>query len=179
MTKFIKSLILSLFMLPLIWLNVSVWAVSSTDTNFVIIPESKQSSETNWVDSKNQWTNTYHEEAIPDWQYGPWKQVRDDFWQKYREKAEKTKNDIWAQMSSWIMDWDTIINYIAYLVRFLSQLALVIWAWMIIFAWYKYAMQVYWWKAQDWATAIKDAIIWIIVVTFAYAIIRIVSYAFL
>lgn len=173
--KFIKKLFFGLFLFSLLWFNISVLAASSNDTNFVIIPNGSSTvSNPNW--SQNSTTTTTPWQAVKDisTKDPSWKQ---SLWDKYNSQAKTM--DVWTQMATWIMNWDTIINYIAYLVRFLSQLALVIWAWMIIFAWYKYAMQVYWWKAQDWATAIKDAIIWIIVVTFAYAIIRIVSYAFL
>lgn len=62
--------------------------------------------------------------------------------------------------------------------RFLSQLALVIGAAMIIFAGYKYASAAFTGKPGG-QEDIKNAIIGILIVVFSYAIIKILTSAFL
>jgi len=62
-------------------------------------------------------------------------------WDKLNTNADKyEKNkDIGAQFASGAFTWNTLLNYVVYLVRFMSQIALVIGAAMIIWAGYKYA----------------------------------------
>jgi len=52
-------------------------------------------------------------------------------------------NNLGDQFASGIMTWNTLIQYIVYLVRFLSQLALVIGAVMIVYAGYIYATGIF------------------------------------
>ncbi|MDR2415350.1 MAG: hypothetical protein LBD75_01735 [Candidatus Peribacteria bacterium] len=59
----------------------------------------------------------------------------------YRKQAEKL--DLKQQMATGIMNWNTILQYLIYLTRFLSQIGLFIGALMIIFAGYKYATNVF------------------------------------
>lgn len=110
----------------------------------------------------------------------PWSwDANTTLWERYNDEAENMRNDVWQQFATWIMNWDTLINYTVYLVRFLSQISLVIWAAMFIYAGYTYAMWVFNWHASKWTEYIKSAIIWIVVVIFSYAIIRILTLAFL
>lgn len=82
------------------------------------------------------------------------------------------------QIASGVMTWDTIIDYGVLLLKFLSQIWLLIWWLMIVFAGYKYVMSVFSWDAPDpWL--VKNAIIWVLVIIFSYAIIRILTRAFL
>jgi hypothetical protein len=83
-------------------------------------------------------------------------------------------------MASWIMTRDTLLDYMVYLVKFLSQLWLLFWASMIIYAWYIYASSIFrWWDASKWKTAISRAIIWVVIITFSYAIMKLLTSAFL
>jgi hypothetical protein len=51
---------------------------------------------------------------------------------------------------------------------------------MIVYAWYLYSTTVFgWWDASKWNKAIKDAIIWILIVSFSYAIMKFLTAAFL
>jgi hypothetical protein len=78
------------------------------------------------------------------------------------------------------MTWDTLLDYATYLVNFLSQVWLLIWWLMIVYAWYMYATTIFWWwDATKWNNAIKYAIMWILVVIFSYAIMRLLTRAFL
>ena len=95
-----------------------------------------------------------------------------------REKYNETANSTWfttqKQIASWIMNRDTIMNYLVFIVKFLSQLWLLVWAWFIIYAWYKYMLSVFnWWKAGG--STLKNAIIWVVIVIFSYAIMRILT----
>lgn len=91
-------------------------------------------------------------------------------WKNYNTEAKKLKTS--EQIASWIMTRDTIMNYIVFVVKFLGQVWLVVWAWFIIYAWYKYMLSVFgWWKTAS--STLKNAIIWVIIVIFSYAIMKI------
>ena len=97
---------------------------------------------------------------------------------RVREKYNETANSTWfttqKQLASWIMNRDTIMNYIVFIVKFLSQLGLLVWAWFIMYAWYKYMLSVFsWWKTPG--STLKNAIIWVVIVIFSYAIMRILT----
>jgi len=77
------------------------------------------------------------------------------------------------------MNRNTLIDYFVYVVRFMSQMALLIGACMIIYAGYKYAMASFGDETGSGNEAIKNAVIGILVVIFAYAIIRILTIAFI
>ena len=91
-------------------------------------------------------------------------------WYEYNKAASGLSTS--QQIATWIMNWDTIMNYLVFIVQFLSQLWLVVGFGFIMYAGYKYMLSVFsWWK---WAsnTPIKNAIIWIIIVIFSYAIMK-------
>ena len=72
------------------------------------------------------------------------------------------------------------MNYVVYLVRFLSQIGLVIGVLMIIYAGYLYASSVF--DPSNMSkgkSAISNAIIGVLVVAFSYAIIKLLTSAFL
>jgi hypothetical protein len=90
-------------------------------------------------------------------------------WNEYNRVASWLSTS--QQIASWIMNRDTIMNYLVFIVQFLSQLWLVVWFGFIMYAWYKYMLSVFsWWKTPS--SAIKNAIIWIIIVIFSYAIMK-------
>ena len=88
-------------------------------------------------------------------------------------------NDVGRQISSGIMTRDTLLNYVIYLVQFLSQVGLFVGALMIIKAGYKYGTAVFTGGKTPSMDDVKYAIYGVIVITFSYAIIRILSRAFL
>lgn len=91
---------------------------------------------------------------------------------QYYQSSKKLKTS--EQVASWIMNWDTIMNYLVFVVQFLSQLGLVVWAVFIMIAWYKYAVSLFqWWKVPS--STVKNAIIGIFIVIFSYAIMRILT----
>ena len=106
-----------------------------------------------------------------------WNEIITEIWQtwwkvmdNYRKKANELPTK--KQVAYWIMNRNTIMNYIVFVIQFLSQLWLVVWWWFIMYAWYKYMISVFeWWKGTPSST-VKNAIIWIIIVIFSYAIMR-------
>ncbi len=103
-------------------------------------------------------------------------------WDKYNERAVALSWDLWAQMASGVFTWDTLLDYLAYLIKFLSEVGIFVWACFIVYAWYLYATSIFSsdsWATSKWNTAIKNAIIWIIVITFSYAIMKAITAAFL
>ena len=99
----------------------------------------------------------------------PWK-----VWDKYNEIAASDNFTTSQQLSSWIMNRDTILNYLTFIIKFLSQLWLLVWTIFIMIAWYKYVVSLFnWWKVPS--ESVKNAIIWIIIVIFSYAIMRILT----
>ena len=97
-------------------------------------------------------------------------------WWKVRENYNKAASGMSTseQIASWIMNWDTIVNYLVYMIKFISQLWLVVWVAFIMYAWYKYMISVFnGWKTAS--TTIKNAIIWVIIVIFSYAIMKILT----
>lgn len=100
------------------------------------------------------------------------KKIWEEWW-KVNENYVATAKELKLpqQLNSWIMNWDTILDYLAYIVKFLSQLWLVVWVVFIMYAWYKYMVSVFtWWKPSS--KAVKNAIIWVIIVIFSYAIMK-------
>ena len=102
-------------------------------------------------------------------------------WDNYNNQASwmNSLSKIWDQISSGIMTWDTLINYVVYLIRFVSQIWLLIWGVMIIYAWYLYATSVFWGDANSGKKHITDAIIWVLIIAFSYAIMKFLTAAFL
>lgn len=103
--------------------------------------------------------------------------VRDN----YNEQAKKYEDDnkLGEAMATGVMTRNTILQYIVYLVKFISQIGLVIGSAMIIYAGYSYATNIFGGKTSDGNSAIKYAIIGILVISFAYAIMKIFTSAFL
>lgn len=62
---------------------------------------------------------------------------------RYREIAEMTGRKLGDQISSGIMSRDTLLQYIVYLVRFVSQVGILIGAVRIIYAGYIYATAIF------------------------------------
>ena len=83
------------------------------------------------------------------------------------------------QVASGVMNRDTIINYAIMVLRFLSQLGLLIWWLMIVYTGWKYIMAVITGDSAPSSELIKNAILGILVIIFSYAILRILYRAFL
>jgi len=100
-----------------------------------------------------------------------WKKWWDVMWRYYTESKKLNTPE---QVASWIMNWDTIMNYLVFIVQFLSQLWLLVWALFIMYAWYMYIVSLFkWWQVPK--KTIINAVIWILVVIFSYAIMKILT----
>jgi len=154
-----KKLLLFIIILTNIIVPLSSFAQSQN--NFEIIPKATDTSKVI--------------EAVKD-VGAQWGSVRDT----YDEKASGMKNEIGNQLASGIMTRDTLLNYVVYLVRFLSQIGLVIGVVMIIYAGYLYASSIF--NASGMSkgkAALTNAIIGVLVVAFSYAIMKLLTSAFL
>jgi hypothetical protein len=106
-------------------------------------------------------------------------------WEKYKDTAYWPKNASWGrtwnsdftlgdQFASGIMTWDTILDYAVYLAKFIWQLALLVWAVMIIYYGYKKATE-----HIKFSWTIWKVVIWILIISFAYVIVKIIRSMFI
>lgn len=150
-----------LFLLPTIWIIFSCLFINNSifanewkkiDVDYYIIPKIKEESVKRIQDATTE----------------IWK----SWWSVMETYKEKAANLTTAeQLNSWIMTRDTIMNYLVFVIKFLSQIWLVIWAWFIMFAGYKYMTSIITWSSAD-KSMIPNAIIWVIIVIFSYAIMK-------
>lgn len=122
------------------------------EIDYYIVPEIKESSLKKIQDATK--------EIWESWQH---------VMETYRAKAKELTTA--EQINSGIMNRDTIMNYLVFVIKFLSQLWLVVWAGFIMYAGYKYMLSVF--NANRTSPdMIKNAIIWVIIVVFSYAIMK-------
>ncbi len=95
----------------------------------------------------------------------------------YNKKVESLSTA--EQIASGVMDRDTILDYGVYILRFLSQAGLLVGALMFIYTGYQYIMSVINWSGEPSKKYIQQAIYGILVIIFSYAIMRILTRAFL
>ena len=89
----------------------------------------------------------------------------------YKKKADELANSPAQQLNSWIMNRDTIMKYLVFVIKFLSQIWLVIWVGFIMYSGYKYMINVFTWNSID-KSMVPNAIIWVIIIIFSYAIMK-------
>lgn len=166
---FVCSLLIS-FVHPF----VSPWGqVFAQDLEFVVLPRAESSQEELWTLVDQIWWKA------PTWN-DPVLVTGSTVRERYNQAAVITDRSIGNQLSTGVLTRDSILDIVAYAVRKLSELALLIGWLMIIYAGYQYAMSAReWWSAGAGQAAIKNAIIGILVIIFSYSIIRIISGAFL
>ncbi len=126
--------------------GVDIW-----DSDFAVIPESDKNS------------NDIIKEIAQGW----------EVWDKYNEKAVSDMS-LADQLTTGVMTWDTLLDYIVYLARFLGQLGLLIAAIVIIYIGYSKAVKVFSFEDSPISNVIKG----ILVIASAYAIVRFLYYAF-
>ena len=95
-----------------------------------------------------------------------------EFWKNYLLASDDLS--FFERLASWILTRDDIPNFLVLVVNFLSQLWLVVWVVFIMYAGYKYIVSVFNWGKLPSST-VKNAIIWVIIVAFSYAIMRILT----
>jgi hypothetical protein len=90
-------------------------------------------------------------------------------WDKYKETAKNWDLSLWDQFASGIMTWDTILDYAVYLIKFIWQLALLAWAlWIIYYGYVKATEHL----KGGWK--LTKVILWILVISFAYVIVKMI-----
>lgn len=154
-----KKLFLAILAYGLLMLPLSSFAQTSND--FEIIPKASSGG---WVESAVKTVGS-------EW----W-----DVWEHYNEQAEEMEGKVGDQLASGIMTRNTLLNYIVYLVKFLSQIGIVVGVIMIIYAGYLYASSVF--NPSNMSkgkSAITNAIIGVLVIAFSYAIMKLLTSAFL
>jgi len=151
-----KEILLSCMFLILPFFQLTTFA----DSSWTIIPQGS------WNEAK-----TYANQV-----WKPWK-----VWTNYNKIAKNLKkNDVWTAFASWVFSWNTIFYFLQHIAKTLSEIWLVIWAGMIIYAGYKYASWVFTGDASKWwKDAIKWAIYGILIIIFSYAIMKILLAMFL
>ncbi len=154
-----KKIILIMFTLGLLILPISSFAQQDSN-DFEIIPKASSGWEVETAVKAvgNEWGNV---------------------WDNYNEQADKLDN-VGDQIASGIMTRDTLLDYIVYLVRFLSQIGILIGVLMIIYAGYLYASSIF--SPSNMSkgkSALTNAIIGVLVVAFSYAIMKLLTSAFL
>ena len=152
-----KKILIWLFFLSLL----SISYAESPANDFSIIPESKTWSQNIWDIVNTIWQS--------------WWNVMENYkniayWEKNPDGTRKWSQmpDLGDQLASWVMTRDTLLDYVTYIVRFLLQLWLLIWAVVMIYIWYKKITQFRDFKWGD----IKYVIMWIAVLGFAYVIVK-------
>lgn len=106
-----------------------------------------------------------------------WERYKDTaYWPKSANGGRTWNPDLTLgdQFASGIMTWDTILDYAVYLVKFIWQLALLVWAVMIIYYGYKKATEHIKFNWTIW-----KVVTWILVISFAYVIVRIIRNMFI
>lgn len=101
--------------------------------------------------------------------------------EKYRQTAEtiEKNGDIGVAFATGVFNRNIIISYIIYIVKFLSQIGLLIWGIMILYAGYQFATNTFWWDPSKAKAAIMNAIKGVWVVIFAAAILRTLTSMFI
>lgn len=97
-------------------------------------------------------------------------------WKIYRDIVDDGDLSLWDQLASGIMSWDTILDYCVYIAKFLWEVALLIGALAIIFLWYNRITKNIFWDTPKWILLV---IIWLLIIIFAYAIIKLIWSAFI
>ena len=153
--NFISYIVYCLFLFVYFILN--IW-FSKAQNDFSIIPE--KSSTNIWQIVENIWASGWS--VIENYKNAAYGKKNADW-----SRAWSTMT-LWDQLASWVMTRDTLLEYVTYIVRFLLQIWLLIWAIVMIYLWYKKITE-FWKFESSW---IKYVVMWVAVLAFAYAIIK-------
>lgn len=124
---------------------------------------------------------TQAQSLMPEWWDNPAAYVSgvSVWWHVLEEQRNLIRSwdlSLWDQFASWIFGRDAILDYCVYLVRFLWEVALLVWALAIIFLWYKRITKNIFWEAPKGLTMV---IVWILIIIFAYVIVKLIWSAFI
>ena len=148
MTKFLKSTITTAIVFLFFIIGISVFA----ENEYTITPNLTD----NEIEHSNFWINLLWEK-----------------WWEFRNRYNTAANDLSfsERRASWILTRDDIMTYMTMIISFLSQIWIAVWIIFIMYTWVKYMISVFN-DSKAPKSIIKNAIIWIIIVIFSYAILR-------
>ena len=96
------------------------------------------------------------------------------------EKSTCNATTLWNQMKAWLPTRSMLICLFAYLLKTATWLTSVIGMFMIVYAWYLYAISAFWtdetWKSQK---MIKNVIIWIFIISISFWLYLLIDFIFL
>ncbi len=95
----------------------------------------------------------------------------------YNDKAEQLTTE--EQVVTGVMTRDTIFNYLVVVLKFLSQAGLLMGGLMFVYTGYRYIMSIITGDGEPSKDNIKYAIYGILIIIFSYAIMRLLTRAFL
>lgn len=156
-----KKLLLALFVFG-IWLGQVVLA-----QDFSIIPQAE------WD------TSQYTQEVLKNCKS---KSVNDCIAEQAKaiEWGKCSNQTIAVQLKTWLVTRNSIVCLLAYLLKLWTQLTMLIGMFMIIYAWYNYALSAFWKdESTDWQKKIKNVAIWIFIISISYWLYRLIDYTFL
>ena len=152
--------VLGLFLVGISFLWLYSFAnLDRTQNNLHIIPQTSYSKQ----DTSNIIKNI--------WDIEKWGTVLERYSGDAAELEQKW--DLGAAFETGVFSWNIVISYLVYLLRFISQLGLLIWAVMILYAGYQYATFIFgFWDPSKAKTTINRAIQWVLILVFSFAIWR-------
>lgn len=150
--------VLGLFLVGISFLWLYSFAnLDRTQNNLHIIPQTSYSKQ----DTSNIIKNI--------WDIEQWGTVLEKYSGAAAELEQKW--DLGAAFETGVFSWNIVISYLVYLLRFISQLGLLIWAVMILYAGYQYATFIFgFWDPSKAKTTINRAIQWVLILVFSFAI---------
>lgn len=170
--KKISKYILLLVYSMILWLGF-ISDMTYASNSFQIIPEPRADSQADIDKAISDLNSVYDQSKIE----SEWKT---DFWTEYNEAWKNLDGDLGAQLKTGIFTWESLLNIGTYIIRFLMQIAMVIWAWFIIRWWYQSVLVAFGaGKADEWRKYIKNIFIWVVIIAFSYTIIQLLVMAFL
>ena len=150
--------VLGLFLVGISFLWLYSFAdLDRTQNNLHIIPQTSYTKQDTSNIIKNSWDN----------------EQRGTVLERYSGAAAKLEQkwDLGAAFETGVFSWNIVISYLVYLLRFISQLGLLIWAVMILYAGYQYATFIFgFWDPSKAKTTINRAIQWVLILVFSFAI---------
>lgn len=105
-------------------------------------------------------------------------------WECYNKELQTIESEggnvLWYQLATGIISWKWVLFYIAYLIRFLAQMGMVIGAAMIIYTGYKYAISALKGEAAPGlSNLLVNILLWLFLITASYGILKLITTTFL
>lgn len=149
-------------------------ALATQDTDILslkIVPTSKDATTMNSLVMRQKWQDA---DGTP--------LTNDNAWFRYKyensTKQLQANKDLWSEIQWWFINFGTILTFLTYLIRLISNVAIVAGAFFVIKWGYEYALQTFGGKAKT-TEYIKNVVIGIFIMSFSYGVIKILAFTFL